>query len=98
MADAPTPQDEIREAVAQAIAEFTGFDWRSMMSETDAVITAYQRALADAGLVIVPREASEGMIEAGMAEEVRSDEKCDLACEYRAMVAKAEEEMGNEIR
>ena len=105
------PNDEIREAVARALCEGEGYNpdslqgvrirkprWEYHLPRVDGIIAAHKQALATTGLVILPREASEGMLDVIPEEQMRWDIPSVMR-EYRreiwrAMVAKAEEEMG----
>ncbi len=88
--------DQIREAVARALRDqclANGVIIGFAEDFTDAALAAHTRALADAGLVIVPREPTERMHQAGTNGMFDPDEFGPVATIWRAMVAKAEEEM-----
>ena len=95
MTDKPNRQDEIREAVARAIlaVDATIEDPEII---ADEIIAAHKRALAKAGYVIVLREPTEDMCYEAM---LAHGQGLPVALGYyediwRAMIAKAEEEMG----
>jgi hypothetical protein len=59
---------DTREAVARAICLESGepdevdpFGWSEYLPDADAAIAAHLKALADAGLIVVPREPTEAM-------------------------------------
>jgi hypothetical protein len=67
------------------------------MADADAAILALRQWLADEGLVVVPREATEEMLEAAVRSRPTALKPTigdTIACEYRAAVAAAPDPLG----
>ena len=74
--------------VAQAIYDADGGDSEELAK---AAIEAHEKALEAQGLVIVPREPNEAMIEAGYGRPVFDDEvKANMVAIWQAMLAALE--------
>lgn len=92
---------DTREAVARALAyqdsaiddrkRYADEVWEEYLDAADAAITAHLKALADAGYVVVPREPTEAMLDAGFAARSKFGEAYIIegfeADIYRAMIA-----------
>jgi hypothetical protein len=88
----------LREALARAITGAESGDRRpSEERQADAALSALRQWLDENGLVVVPREATEEMLEAAVRSRPTALKPTigdTIACEYRAAVAAAPDPLG----
>jgi hypothetical protein len=89
---------KLREALARAITGAESGDRRpSEERQADAALSALRQWLDENGLVVVPREATEEMLEAAVRSRPTALKPTigdTIACEYRAAVAAAPDPLG----